>query len=234
MATKDQVTKAVIYCRFSPRRNADESESIETQLHYCRAHCAMRGYEIVGEFQDEAISGASAENRPGFQEAIDVACDHHGVLVVYSLSRFARSVRDALLYAQELNDAGANLSSLHEQIDTTTAMGRFTFTLFAALAALEREQTVERTREAMLRHQSAGRRMSAQTPYGWRVDPENAALMIADDEERAVIEQIVRFRAGGHGLRVIGRKLAKRGIDCRGGAWHHTTIKKILERAGVK
>lgn len=52
---------------------------------------------------------------------------------------------------------GIGLVSLTEQIDTTNATGRFTFRLLAALAAMERELTIERTHAGLAAARAAGR-----------------------------------------------------------------------------
>ena len=107
------------------------------------------------------------------QKAIAAACRRKAVLVVYSLSRLARCTKDAIDLAERLNAAGADLAVIQENVNTRSPMGRFIFTLFSALAQLEREQIADRTSTAMLRHQAKGRRMTRpdRCPYGWRVDP---------------------------------------------------------------
>jgi len=82
--------KGVLYARFSPRRNADESESIEAQFDFCRKWCEENNVEIVGEFADRALSGGD-EERPELWAAIE-ALERSYVLVVYRLDRLARSV----------------------------------------------------------------------------------------------------------------------------------------------
>lgn len=223
---------AIIYARFSPRRNADQCESIETQIERCAAYCAANGYTVVAGFEDRELSGSRADNRPGLQAALKAAAEHKAVLVVYSLSRLARNTRDAMEISERLERAGANWASLHEKIDTSTAMGRFVFTVMSALAQLEREQIAERTRDAMRRHQANGRRMSDRTPYGFTRDPQNAALLIEDPDEQRVIQRIVELHREGHRLRQIGRTLEETGDLCRGSVWYHSTIKNILKRVG--
>jgi len=222
--------EAVLYTRFSPRRNAAECESCQTQFDYCRKYCDLHQLGIIDELKDEAMSGATAANRPGLQEALTLACKHKAVLVVYSLSRLARNTKEAIEISERLDKAGADLASLHENIDTTTAMGRFVFKLLAALAELEREQIAERTQEAMLRHQANGRRMSDRTPYGWVRDPDNHKLLIEDSDEQATINRITQLRRSGFGYRHIGRTLIAEGILCRGRKWQHSTIRRILQR----
>jgi len=74
--------------------------------------------------------------------------------VVYSLSRLSRSTKDTLQIAEKLDKAGADLVSLSEQIDTTSASGKMVFRLMAVLNEFERDQISERT-SAALQHKKA-------------------------------------------------------------------------------
>src|SRR5262245_31022639 len=228
------MTPAVLYARFSPRPNPEECDSVEKQLERCRAYCAGHGYTVVGEYQDKDLSGGRANNRPGLQHAIARACARKAILCVYSLSRLARCTKDAIDLAERLNAAGADLAVIQENVNTRSPMGRFIFTLFSALAQLEREQIGERTSSAMLRHQAQGRRMTRpdRCPYGWRPDPTDLAGLVEDAKEQAAIARIRKERRQGRGLREIARMLDKAGIDCRGRRWSHTTVRSVLIRAG--
>src|SRR5262245_5113229 len=112
-------------------------------------------------------------------------------------------------------------------------MGRFIFTLFSALAQLEREQIAERTSSAMLRHQAKDRRMTRpdRCPYGWRPDPSDPARLVEDADEQQTIARIGEERCHGRGFREIARRLDVAGINCRGGRWSHTTVRSILRRS---
>jgi site-specific DNA recombinase len=226
--------QAVLYARFSPRPSPDECDSVEKQLERCRAYCLGHGYAVVAEYFDKDLSGGRADNRPGLQKAIAAACVRKAVLVVYSLSRLARCTKDAIDLAERLSSAGADLAVIQESVNTRSPMGRFIFTLFSALAQLEREQIAERTSSAMLRHQAKGRRMTRpdRCPYGWRPDPSDPGRLVADAAEQAVIARIRRERRQGRGLREIARALDVAGIACRGGRWSHTTVRSILLRSG--
>src|SRR4051812_46003475 len=69
-----------------------------------------------------------------------------GVVVVSRLDRLARSTRDLLEIAEQLNEAQAGLKSLHEPwADTTSPAGRMVLTVFAGIAEFERELIRERT-----------------------------------------------------------------------------------------
>ena len=237
--------KAVIYARFSPRpakkfakakagpdrEPTNRAESIDTQLALCRAHCRQAHWPVAGEFHDEAKSGANTD-RDGLKAAMEAACHRGRVLVVYSLSRWARSIKDAICMADQLSSAGGDFCTLKENIDTTTPFGKCMFHMLAALDQFERERTAERTSDAMLHRQANGERMSRWAPYGWRIDPANKAALVETPYEQNIVEDILTLRAQGLGCRRIVRDLEARQIMCRGRSrWHPGTVQTILKRA---
>ena len=225
----------VLYARFSPRPNAAECESVEMQLERLRAWCMAHGHAILAEYEDRDRSGARADNRPGLQAAMAHACRERAILAVYSLSRLARNTRDAIDLADRLSRASADLASLRDAVDTSTPTGRFFFTVLAALAQLEREQIAERTADAMQRHQSAGRRMSASPPWGTMIDPENPARLVPCPSEEAITRDILALHAGGMSFRAIARELEARGVPRRGKrGWNHEVVRAIVARFAEK
>lgn len=249
--------KSVLYARFSPGNN-QSGDSAEAQLEQCRKYAELHELEVVGEFKDEWVSGKN-DDRPGFQAAIKMTCKQKATMIVYSLSRFARSTKDAIAYAEQLSKAKANLASIKENLDTNTSMGRFFFTVMAAIAQLERETISERTRDAMVYYQSQGRIMGSRVPYGFKRDPENPKMMIPSKREIRLIALIQQYRAEDLSHRSIAQRLwldgdlgrrtlvfrkvpADRGsgnktketkevIATRTGMFNHKTIEAILKRA---
>jgi DNA invertase Pin-like site-specific DNA recombinase len=146
------MTQAVIYARFSPRPNAEECDSVEKQLERCRSYCKAHGYDVIAEQDDEDMSGGRADNRPGLQAAIALACKAKAVLVVYKLDRLARNTRDALDVLERLQRSKADLASLVEQINSRSPMGKFFFTQVAAFAetGARADQGADQRRHARL------------------------------------------------------------------------------------
>ena len=197
---------AVLYARFSPGARLN-CKSAEAQLEQGRKYCKFHDCEIIGEFADEFISGKSIDNRPAFRKAMDLVCKEKSILVVYSLSRFARSTKDAIVQAERIEKAKANLVSLSQKIDTTSPTGRFLFRILAAVNELEREQISQRTSDAMKSYQRSGRRMSNRVPYGFMVDPDNTSMMIPCPKEQKVITRIKELSVAGYSLRGISKQL---------------------------
>ena len=71
------------------------------------------------------------------------------VVIVESISRFARNTRDLLDLVSRLHDKGVVFISKKESIDTTTPTGKFMLTIFGAVAELEREYILQRQREGI-------------------------------------------------------------------------------------
>ena len=79
------------------------------------------------------------------------------VLVVWKLDRLGRSVKGLVDFVGALAAEGVQFQSLTDGIDTTTPHGRFFFHLMAALAQMERELIVERTKAGLEAARQRGR-----------------------------------------------------------------------------
>ena len=97
-------------------------------------------------FEDQR-SGAKAD-RPGLLAALDYARQGDCV-VVWRLDRLGRSLSDLIALVRRMEEAGIQLRSLTEGIDTSTINGKLTFHLFAALAEFEQALVRERTRAGL-------------------------------------------------------------------------------------
>ena len=139
--------KAIGYIRVSTQGQADEGVSLEAQRAKIAAWCALNDAELVAVFEDAGMSGGSMNGREGLHAAMKAA-GKGMALVCYSISRLARSTRDMLEIAERLDKKGADLVSLTEKIDTTTASGRMVFKMLAVLADFERDQIGERDRQS--------------------------------------------------------------------------------------
>jgi len=223
--------QAIIYSRFSDRPRAADCDSNDKQEQRCRSYCQAYGWEVVQAYRDDAISGKEAANRPELQAALKHAQKLKGAFVVYDISRFARDVIDGATIEKSLRKKGVDLVSVTERIDCTTPDGRLMLNIKLSMAQYQRESNALRTSKAMLHYQKNGRRMSAQTPYGFKRDPFDEAMIVPDLFEQRNIELMRSFQARGAGLREICRMLTANGIRSRtGNGWGHTTIRRILQR----
>lgn len=97
------------------------------------------------------------DRRPELERLLD-HLRQGDVIVVWRLDRLGRSLRHLVDVITDLEARGVAFRSLTESVDTTTAGGRLTFHLFAALAEFERDLIRERTAAGLAVARSRGRR----------------------------------------------------------------------------
>jgi DNA invertase Pin-like site-specific DNA recombinase len=104
----------------------------------------------------ETASGMKTD-RIELKKVLEFARDGQDIIVVYSLSRLARSIRHLLDLGEELQRRNIGLKSLTEAVDTTTPQGRFLFSILAAMNQMEVELLRERTRAGLMAARARGR-----------------------------------------------------------------------------
>ena len=91
----------------------------------------------VDQVYIDKFSGKN-RNRPELQTMLEFV-RKGDVVIVESISRFARNTKDLLELVEQLTAKGVEFISQKEAIDTTTPTGKFMLTIFGAVAELERE-----------------------------------------------------------------------------------------------
>jgi DNA invertase Pin-like site-specific DNA recombinase len=211
--------RAVLYTRVSTDQQAASGLGLEAQLAACREHARRKGYAIVGEFSDPAVSGRdSIEARPGLQSALALSRQSDVVVIVYSLSRLSR--RQSLTWAL-LDDRGEYrllLESASESFDTTTSMGRAMLGMMGVWNALEADLVSERTKAALQARRARGHRLGPRTTR--ELNPE-------------LVRQVVEMYANGtHTHKTLAERLNALAVPTiRGKRWHPTQVGRVLREA---
>jgi len=220
------MSNAIGYIRVSTEGQAQDGVSLDAQRAKIEAWATLNDYTLTAVHVDAGISGKSALNRPGLQDALN-DCRKGDALIVYSLSRLARSTKDTIEISERLGKAGADLVSLSEKIDTTSAAGKMVFRMLAVLAEFERDQIAERTTTAMQFKKTQNERVGA-IPYGFTLAT-NGVDLLTHPAEQAVIAQAKELHTAGLSLRKIAAELNRRGIVSRTGAvFQATQIQRMV------
>lgn len=109
----------------------------------------------VEELYIDRASGKNTQ-RPELQKMLDYV-RRGDMVIVESISRFARNTRDLLELVEQLTAKGVEFVSQKEAIDTSTPTGKFMLTVFGAVAELEREYILQRQREGIEIAKSQGK-----------------------------------------------------------------------------
>ena len=216
------------YIRVSTEGQAQDGVSLDAQQAKIKAWSELNDYDLAEMFVDAGISGKNC-NRPGLQAALN-AVGKGDALVVYSLSRLSRSIRDTMDISDKLNRKGADLVSLSEKIDTTSAAGKMVFRLLAVMNEFERDQISERTKSA-LQHKITLNERTGTIKFGYKLADDGVSL-IEDESEQSVIQAIYSLRDSGLSLRKIVAELERRGFKSRTGQpYQLKQVHRIIQNA---
>ena len=133
-----------VYCRVSSNKQHEDRQIL-----------ALKKLKIPQEriFIDK-LSGKDT-NRPELQRLMNTIKEGD-TIIVESISRFARNIRDLLSLVDQLISKGVEFISQKERIDTTTPSGKFMLTVFGAFAELEREYILQRQAEGIAAAKARG------------------------------------------------------------------------------
>ena len=146
----DKPKIAGIYIRVSTEDQAREGFSLGEQEEKLRQLCKYKDYNVFKIYKDAGISAKDMEHRPGFQEMLeDMKKGKINYIVAYKLDRVTRSVRDLEQLITELEKYDCYLICDRDDVNTSTANGRFFVRMLTVLSQLEIEVVSERTKFGM-------------------------------------------------------------------------------------
>ena len=138
---------AGIYIRVSTEDQAREGFSLGEQEEKLRQLCKYKGFEIFKVYKDAGISAKDMKNRPAFQQMLeDMKNGLINYIVAYKLDRVTRSVRDLEVLISTLEKYHCYLICDRDDVNTSTANGRFFIRMLTVLSQLEIEIVSERTK----------------------------------------------------------------------------------------
>lgn len=216
---------AIGYVRRS-KESAQGSVSLDDQAARIRAYCDEQGFTVAEILIDDGVSGGK---RARF-ERIRVALRRHraGVLVVYHLDRFARDLAGGLDTLDTFSKKGVELHVVGRgRIEAESASGFLSTSVELLMAEHYRKAVSEKTRDALARLRSQGRRYSNIVPYGYAATEDG--LLRANRAEQEVIGVMAELRAAGLTYKSVAEALTGRGLLARSGKpFAASTVHRIL------
>lgn len=227
------------YVRVSTKQQADDGQSLEVQQAKIEVWCEANDLRLVKIYADKGVSGTSMDGRAQLQDLLN-NIKQGETLMAYSISRLSRSSRDFLNIIYDMNMRGCRIILYNEKLDTKTPYGKFTATMFSAVAELEVSITKQRVSEA-LQHKIAKGEFVGRVPYGWKLSNGPGSDLIEVPEEQAVIQLIRDLREGrneknrNYTYEKIADRLNMKGYKPSGKSkgWTHTSVARIYKREGV-
>ncbi len=164
------------------------------QLRDLRELANSRGFEIVGEYCDEGISG-SQDSRPGLNRLLaDAEAGKFSLVLVWKLDRLGRSLVHLVKLMEDFRRLGIELMSFSEGLDFTTTTGKLLYQIICAFAEFERDCIRERVRAGMRNAKAKGKRIG-RPPRTWLSEETRKDIALAYQRGEGSLRQLAaRYR----------------------------------------
>jgi len=219
------VTRAAIYIRVSTEEQAEEGYSLEAQRDRLIAYCEAQGWEVADIYADKGHTGRKISNRDEYKRMM-AEKDKWDNILVLKMDRIHRNSKNFMIMMEDLERWDKKFTSMQEELDTSTSIGRFVVDMIQRIAQLESEQIGERTYMGMAQKAESGGLLGFNPPFGYGI--ENKDLVVKDGEAEVVREMFSSYLSG-MSMNDIARSLNERGIFTRRGArWTLYSVRQIL------
>jgi site-specific DNA recombinase len=217
------MTKAYLYLRTSADDGKDKA-GLLVQREACTAFAARAGFEIVGEFADDGVTGKlPMHSRPQGRLLIAaLLADGVKTVLCYDAKRIGRTQPAFWSFAGQCRDLGIVILDREGSDLRESLKGGFE----GLMAEMDYKATIERLAAGKRAHR-ATRRVEGRWPYGEHPSHDY-------DAERAVVDRIRQMSADGVSSYAIAKQLNAEGTRTRYEKEFKTqTVQNILQRTCI-
>ena len=217
--------RVAAYARVSVEKDAS-LHSLAAQISYYSSLIQSRSdWEYAGVYADEGLSGTKA-NRPEFQRLLqDCRAGKIDMVLVKSISRFARNTVTMLETVRELKTLGIDVYFEKENIHSMSGDGELMLTILASFAQAEAQSVSENCRWRIKKNFENGIPVGV-VMYGYKM--KNGTFTIIP-EEAEIIRLIFKLFLEGMGRVAIANYLNEKSIPApEGGKWYPGVLYYIL------
>lgn len=218
--------RVAIYARYSS--NSQRAASIEEQVKICTEYAERNDYSIVRVYKDEALTGTN-DNRPGLKKLLsDCPKQLFEAVIVYSIDRFGRNLKQSLDNADKLEkDNGILLLSATENF-TNDPSGRFFRNIMMSYAQYYSDEMAVKITRGMDYNAERCLCTGGNIALGFKVDKDKQFQI--DPDTAPVVKKIFEMYAGGKTVTEIAAHLNAQGIKTsRGVPFNKNSLHTMLK-----
>ena len=221
---------AIIYIRVSTEYQTQiDSNSIETQKRLCKDLCERKGIPVA-KIIEQVRSGR--KDRRELIDIVEKELKRGDAIVVWAVSRFARSQKTTHNLVDTLAKKKCRLLSYSENLDTSED-DKF-LGLHAWIAEMESKQISERVKMSLTSKKMRGEH-TGRVPFGYRFVDGKGSPLEQDPEKMALVERMREMHEKDKlSYHAISQRLNAEGILSPKGqkvcGWMSKTVKQIVNR----
>ena len=226
-----RIKRTAAYCRVSTSSD-DQATSFDNQVEeWTKRILENPDYQLVKVYSDSGISGTSAKGREGFMEMIrDAKAGKIDLILVKSISRFARNTVLTIQTIRELKEYGVEVYFDNERLSTFDAKNEVMFSIISSMAQEESRHISENVMWTVHKKMSEGKPFITSSNFlGYDLSEDKTHLVI-NPKQAEIVRLIFDLYDSGKGTSTIARILRKKGIKTITGKdrWNVGTIQGIL------
>jgi len=230
-APKLRKIRVAAYARVSTDTE-EQANSYEAQVDYYTNHIQNNPqWEYVNVYADQDRTGTSTKGREGFNRMVEDAIGGRiDLILVKSVSRFARNTVDTLETVRKLKECGIEVLFEKENIRTLDSKGEVLLTILSSLAQDESRNISENVTWGIRKRFADGKLI---IPYehflGYKKGKDGTPEIVPQEAE--TVRRIYKCFLEGQSLKGIAATLTREGIETPCGAenWHANTVTSILQ-----
>lgn len=228
--------RVAAYCRVSTKQE-EQLNSYEVQKkYYIDKINSNAEWELVGIFADKGITGTSVNKRDEFNKMIKL-CKRNKIdmIIVKSISRFARNTVDCLHYTRMLKQLGIDVYFEEQGIHSIKPDAEFYISIYGTIAQSESENISANVKWGKLQSAKEGKVVFSYKNFlGYRKGDDGKPEIVSEEAE--IVKMIYERFLAGDSLKTIAEKLQKERKSSPTGKseWSTTTIRSILSNEKYK
>lgn len=208
------MNNAVIYARYSSDKQTEDS--IEAQIRACKDYAAVKGYNIIEVYADEAISGKGSKtaSRTQYQKMLrDCRKGTFEIILIHKYDRIARNVGEHVNLTAKLQEMGIELIATAQDFGNSNE-AKIMRTLMWSLSEYYIDNLAGEVRKGLKETALKGLHTGGYATFGYDVVDQQYVI---NELEAEYVRKIFDAAMNRKGFTDIIQELSERGITGKRG-----------------